>query len=577
VLLPATRTPRAPALFARLNAPLPQAPWWAPAAPPDFSAAARATVHAIFGGQPALAAPAPAQGLAFGAPPPVVQPLRPWAPGASRAPAPPPAFASAAPRAPPRAEPARPRAPCGGGEEDPIELLDSDSDAPPPPAEADSGDAASDEVVVVDEAEISTERRERWERERLRRQERRRARAAASRTAGEAENVQFWAQCDAPKPHVARVGEEQQHWAKVATDWRTQNMDAATARAAEEAAARAPALLAAKKAAKAKRAAVRAAKRAAQDAAAEEAEAEAEAAAPAAPTPAPPPAPTPAPQPPSPPAAPAPAAAPPPAARARAAPAPPPWADELAKFVAETAARRAAGLCTAEELAGDEAVLNAERVLSALLAAQEARMAEQAEEEAAAAAEKEATAATAAAPAAPVNDAPDGGDGTADPGVVLDRAAGRDAAADAAEWEARAVELARQREAAARERARRRNEAARAAELAARQTSRVVELRASAAAAAAAAGEDDRLRTLARTSLQLLTQHCTTLGALLAALDVPPAGWPLSGPREVAAAYRSAALRFHPDRGRATRTPAEAVFAEEAFKLIAKMKHDMGA
>jgi hypothetical protein len=72
-------------------------------------------------------------------------------------------------------------------------------------------------------------------------------------------------------------------------------MDAATARAAEEAAARAPAVLAAKKAAKAKRAAVRAAKRAAQDAAAEEAEAEAEAAAPAAPTPAPTPAPAPAP------------------------------------------------------------------------------------------------------------------------------------------------------------------------------------------------------------------------------------------------------------------------------------------
>ena len=206
------------------------------------------------------------------------------------------------------------------------------------------------------------------------------------------------------------------------------------------------------------------------------------------------------------------------------------------------------------------------------------RRQEQRQAKAARSAKSRSDGAAAAAPAAaaPAAAAPggvdDGADGTADPGVVLDRTAGRDAAADAAEWEARAAELARQREAAARERTRRRNEAARATELAARQTSRVVELRASAAAAAAAADEDDRMRTLARTSLQLLMQHCSTLGALLAALDVPPAGWPLSGPREVTAAYHSAALRYHPDKCRGTRTPYEAVYAEEAFKLMAKMK-----
>jgi murein DD-endopeptidase MepM/ murein hydrolase activator NlpD len=176
--------------------------------------------------------------------------------------------------------------------------------------------------------------------------------------------------------------------------------------------------------------------------------------------------------------------------------------------------------------------------------------------------------------------APDGcaafdGEGTADPVVVLNRAAARDRAAEAVEWEERAAELARQREAARRERVRRRNEAQRAAELSKRQISRVSELRASAAAAASAAWQEEHQRARARASLHLRTQHCTSLGSLLVALQVIPAGWPLSGPREITAAYRLAALRFHPDRGR-TRNAEEAAFAEEAFKLLAKMRHDAG-
>ena len=177
--------------------------------------------------------------------------------------------------------------------------------------------------------------------------------------------------------------------------------------------------------------------------------------------------------------------------------------------------------------------------------------------------------------AAPNGCAPCDGDGTADPTVVLDRAAVRDRAADVAEWEHRAAELARQREAARRERLRRRNEAQRAVELAQRQISRVSELRASAAAAANAAGQEEHQRTRARASLHLLTHHCTSLGSLLVALQVTPAGWPLSGRREITAAYRLAALRFHPDRGR-SRNAEEAAFAEEAFKLIAKMKQEAG-
>jgi murein DD-endopeptidase MepM/ murein hydrolase activator NlpD len=175
--------------------------------------------------------------------------------------------------------------------------------------------------------------------------------------------------------------------------------------------------------------------------------------------------------------------------------------------------------------------------------------------------------------AAPDGCAPFDGDGTADPAVVLDRAAARDRAADAAEWEERAAELARQREAARRERVRRRNMATRAAELAQRQIRRVSELRASAAAAASAAWQEEHQRARARASLHLRTQHCMSLGSLLVALQVTPAGWPLSGPREITAAYRLAALRFHPDRGR-SRNAEEAAFAEEAFKLIAKMKQE---
>jgi len=171
-------------------------------------------------------------------------------------------------------------------------------------------------------------------------------------------------------------------------------------------------------------------------------------------------------------------------------------------------------------------------------------------------------------------DGADGGadGGFSDPAVVLDRSAGRDADADAAEWAARDEELGRQRQAAQREKARRRAEVARAANLAARQSSRVSELRAAAAAAVTAADVGDERRTRALAHLHLLTHDCHTLSPLLVALQVPPANWPLSSPRDVATAYRLAALRFHPDRGRGMRTPDEAVFAEEAFKLIAKMK-----
>ncbi len=178
------------------------------------------------------------------------------------------------------------------------------------------------------------------------------------------------------------------------------------------------------------------------------------------------------------------------------------------------------------------------------------------------------------------------GDEEAEPEAVLDRGAARGAAgvaADAAEWEARAAVLAAQREAAQREKMRRRADAARADALASRQMARVAEVRAASAAAVSGDASRDALRTAVRAQLSRATTHCATLGALLATLGVPPAGWPLPAPAAVAAAYRSAALRFHPDRvrqqsgaGGASDPAAGALYAEEVFKLIAKTKQEKG-
>ena len=386
-------------------------------------------------------------------------------------------------------------------------------------------------------------------------------RAAALRAEEDARNLKFWTyRAERGRPPLQSA--DKRHWEQVAKDWRSQNMDALLEQAREEG-------LAAQGAAKrapAARSVPRATAHPAQQS---------------------PPPPPPSRPPPPPPPQQAPSAEQP-RARDRLAS----LAANVAEFAAEAAARRANSTCSEQERAADDAILENARVVVASLFGDGAEEADDADAEEIKA---EPDAVPVVAPLVEARDdapssrdwrneqehhaAPDGcapfdGDGTADPAVVLDRAAARDRAADAAEWEERAVELARQREAACRERVRRRNQAQRAAELAQRQISRVSELRASAVAAASVAGQEEHQRARARASLHLLTHHCTSLGSLLVALQVTPAGWPLSGPREITAAYRLAALRFHPDRGR-TRNAEEAAFAEEAFKLIAKMKSEL--
>ena len=131
-----------------------QAYWWAPSAPAVDLDAIRAKANTF--ADSLSHGPVATQAAPYGAPPQFMPPLRPWAAGASRAPAAPQAFASAAPRR----QHVQPKpAPRGGVEDDPIELLDSDSDAPPPPPPPPPPAADDDEVVVVEGDEISAERR----------------------------------------------------------------------------------------------------------------------------------------------------------------------------------------------------------------------------------------------------------------------------------------------------------------------------------------------------------------------------------------------------------------------------------
>ncbi len=166
-----------------------------------------------------------------------------------------------------------------------------------------------------------------------------------------------------------------------------------------------------------------------------------------------------------------------------------------------------------------------------------------------------------------------------EPAPVLDRSTAlgaEGAAADAAEWEARAVVLEQQRQAAALERRRRRADAARARELAHRQEARLAELRTSAVADASVSNVRDTLRARMAAELARRTSHCYTLGSLLQALGVTPSGWPFPTQAAVASAYRAAALRFHPDRASAGLSPQQQLYHEEIFKLIARTKQERG-
>jgi hypothetical protein len=151
--------------------------------------------------------------------------------------------------------------------------------------------------------------------------------------------------------------------------------------------------------------------------------------------------------------------------------------------------------------------------------------------------------------------------------------------ADAQACEARAGELEWLCDAAALQLRRRRTEAERAHQLQQRQAARLGELRQGASGVASGDGLRDSLRDSLRAAvvarLQLHTQHCLSLGALLQALGVPPAGWPFPTQSAVASAFRTAALRFHPDRAQ-NLAPQQQLYHEEAFKLIARTKQERG-
>ena len=545
------------------------------------AAAAQAAAVASF-----LSATAPSFGPAaswfttpavFGAPPvfgtPWTTSLSGWPPFGSAArtataqPSPwqPPTAAPPAASPPPPPPPPPPVAADDDEDDGPLELLDSDSDAPQPATEragtepgaaSPRGVAAfDDDVVEVAVEALDPQQCARWEEARLRRQEERRlqraarARAAAASAAASAAAAVGAASGGTSRPaHFdgaqVHAGIHNAAWKQAAETWRTRNMptaqrasaptDASDARAAQEEPSRPQAAHAPRR--------KRAAKHPTGPLAAEK----------------------------------------PQSADAHT----PPRADcfsgeEAAHWTAFTEAPHEAApplvpAAAAAAQAAEDAALAAEQHAERLelLAREASERAHQLREVCVNRGDQEA----AAGATPPTADAGSGA-GMSDPDAVLDRNAARGAlgvAADAAEWAARAIEFEKQRKLAQLEKARRRADAARAAELAQRQAARVAELRASSAAQSGAADAREELRARVRGTLAGLTGHCASLGAVLAALGVPPRGWPLSGPDEVATAFRQAALRFHPDRAKTGGDPTLATYAEEAFKLIAKTKQERG-
>jgi hypothetical protein len=81
----------------------------------------------------------------------------------------------------------------------------------------------------------------------------------------------------------------------------------------------------------------------------------------------------------------------------------------------------------------------------------------------------------------------------------------------------------------------------------------------------------DALRSRLVAQLQRLCAGCASFGAILAALGAPPQGWPWSTDTQLRAAFRAAALKYHPDRSQGE-PMADRVWKEEVFKLLARAK-----
>ena len=81
----------------------------------------------------------------------------------------------------------------------------------------------------------------------------------------------------------------------------------------------------------------------------------------------------------------------------------------------------------------------------------------------------------------------------------------------------------------------------------------------------------DALRSRLVSQLQRMCAGCVSLGSILMALGSPPEGWPWSTETQLRAAYRAAALKYHPDRSQGEPL-ADRMWKEEVFKLIARAK-----
>ena len=85
----------------------------------------------------------------------------------------------------------------------------------------------------------------------------------------------------------------------------------------------------------------------------------------------------------------------------------------------------------------------------------------------------------------------------------------------------------------------------------------------------------DALRSRLVAQLQRQCAGCGgSFGAILAALGAPPEGWPWSTDAQLRAAYRAAALKYHPDRSQGE-PMADRVWKEEVFKLLARAKAEL--
>ena len=158
-------------------------------------------------------------------------------------------------------------------------------------------------------------------------------------------------------------------------------------------------------------------------------------------------------------------------------------------------------------------------------------------------------------------------------GLRAGAAEGEDAdAARLADAEARCAALRLSVEGAQVELRRARSRLAQARELAQRQAQRVQELRSGGAGAGPSGGPQELLRLSVVRDLQQRTRHCRTLSDLLRAFNEAPRSADMAG---VSAAYKRAALRFHPDRIRGL-PEAQAMMYEEAFKLISRAKLETG-